>query len=62
MITPDPIIKTSLHHLSCDKKVEMTVNSDRKIEIDRGLMQLEKTWTKYWSKKMEKMDTIVEAR
>lgn len=25
LIRPDPIIKTSLYHLSCDKKVKMTV-------------------------------------
>lgn len=37
MIRPDPIIKTSLHHLSCDKKVKVAVNTVTGRLSDRGL-------------------------
>lgn len=37
MIRPDPIIKTSLHHLSRDKKVKITVNRVTARLSDRGL-------------------------
>lgn len=41
MIRPDPIIQTSLHHLSCDKKkkkkVKITVNTVTGRLSDRGL-------------------------
>lgn len=37
MIRPDPIIKTSQHHLSCDKKVKITVNRVTGRLSDRGL-------------------------
>lgn len=38
MIRPDPIIKTSPHHLSCDeKKVKITVNRVTGRLSDRGL-------------------------
>lgn len=50
MIRPDPIIKSSLHHLSCDKKVKITVNRVTARLSDRGLCSRGKNVNKIHSK------------
>lgn len=50
MIRPDPIIKTSLHHLSCDKKVKITVNRVTARLSDRGLCSRRENVNKIQSK------------